>query len=243
MHRLVTLILHARAPARSDKPASPMAKTVRPARPRRTDASAQEAAPAPAAARRGKASEAESSDASPGVGARLRFLRDMHGLSQRELARRAGLTHATIGSIERDAISPSVGSLRKILDSFPMTLSEFFALDPESETQVFFTHAELLEVGGGGISLRQVGHNLKGRPLQLLLERYAPGAETAKVPYSHVGDEGGIVIQGQVEITVGGVTRVLGPGDGYLFSSRLPHKFRNLGNEEAVVVSANTPPV
>jgi mannose-6-phosphate isomerase-like protein (cupin superfamily) len=58
-----------------------------------------------------------------------------------------------------------------------------------------------------------------------------------------VGDEGGIVIQGQVEITVGGVTRVLGPGDGYLFSSRLPHKFRNLGDEEAVVVSANTPPV
>ncbi len=188
-------------------------------------------------------SEATASDPSEGVGSRLRYLRDMHGLSQRELARRAGLTHGTIGSIERDAISPSVGSLRKILDSFPMTLSEFFALDPDSETQVFFGHAELMEVGGGGISLRQVGHNLKNRPLQVLLERYAPGAETAKAPYSHIGDEGGVVIQGQVEVTVGGATRVLGPGDGYLFSSRLPHKFRNVGPGEAVVVSANTPPV
>jgi len=188
-------------------------------------------------------SEANASDPSEGVGSRLRYLRDMHGLSQRELARRAGLTHGTIGSIERDAISPSVGSLRKILDSFPMTLSEFFALDPDSETQVFFGHAELMEVGGGGISLRQVGHNLKNRPLQVLLERYAPGAETAKAPYSHIGDEGGVVIQGQVEVTVGGATRVLGPGDGYLFSSRLPHKFRNVGPGEAVVVSANTPPV
>lgn len=186
---------------------------------------------------------ADAGDPSAGVGSRLRYLRDMHGLSQRELARRAGLTHGTIGSIERDAISPSVGSLRKILDSFPMTLSEFFALNPDSETQVFFGHGELMEVGGGGISLRQVGHNLKNRPLQVLLERYAPGAETAKTPYSHIGDEGGVVIQGQVEVTVGGATRVLGPGDGYLFSSRLPHKFRNVGTDEAVVVSANTPPV
>jgi transcriptional regulator with XRE-family HTH domain len=188
-------------------------------------------------------SDADAGDPSAGVGSRLRYLRDMHGLSQRELARRAGLTHGTIGSIERDAISPSVGSLRKILDSFPMTLSEFFALNPDSETQVFFGHGELMEVGGGGISLRQVGHNLKNRPLQVLLERYAPGAETAKTPYSHIGDEGGVVIQGQVEVTVGGATRVLGPGDGYLFSSRLPHKFRNVGTDEAVVVSANTPPV
>ncbi|MEI6028837.1 MAG: cupin domain-containing protein [Betaproteobacteria bacterium] len=187
--------------------------------------------------------DADAGDPSAGVGSRLRYLRDMHGLSQRELARRAGLTHSTIGSIERDAISPSVGSLRKILDSFPMTLSEFFALIPDCETQVFFDHGELMEVGGGGISLRQVGHNLKTRPLQILLERYAPGAETAKAPYSHIGDEGGVVIQGQVEVTVGGAKRVLGPGDGYLFSSRLPHKFRNVGPDEAVVVSANTPPV
>lgn len=167
----------------------------------------------------------------------------MHGLSQREMARRAGLTHATIGAIEREVISPSVGSLRKVLDSLSMTLSEFFSLDPEGTAQVFFSPDELLEVGGDGISLRQVGCNLKGRPLQMLLERYAPGAETAKTPYSHAGDEGGVVIKGQVEVTVGGTTQVLGPGDGYLFSSRLPHRFRNVGTEEAVVVSANTPPV
>jgi transcriptional regulator with XRE-family HTH domain len=212
---------------------------------RSTRAAAAESKPAKAAkpAKQPPAADVGGGDANSGVGARLLFLREMHGLSQRELARRAGLTHATIGSIERDAISPSVGSLRKILDSFPMTLSEFFALEPESETQVFFSQRELLEVGGGGISLRQVGHNLKGRPLQVLLERYAPGAETAKTPYSHIGDEGGIVIQGQVEVTVGGATRVLGPGDGYLFSSRLPHKFRNVSDQEAVVVSANTPPV
>jgi transcriptional regulator with XRE-family HTH domain len=180
---------------------------------------------------------------SAGVGARLRYVRELHGLSQRELARRAGLNHGTIGCIEKETISPSVGSLRKILDSLPMMLSEFFSLDPDIETQVFFRRDELLDVGAGGISLLQVGRNLTGRPLQILLERYAPGAETAAQPYSHKGDEGGVVIQGQVEVTVGGVAKVLGAGDGYLFSSRLPHRFRNVGDDEAVVVSANTPPL
>ena len=238
--RLATLEVHIATHATVASMPSPV---------RRSAAAADEPTPDPKTAKRGRRPEGSASietpggDASAGVGARLRFLRGMHGLSQRELARRAGLTHATIGAIERDAISPSVGSLRKILDSLPMTLSEFFALDPAAETQVFFGKDELLEVGGGGISLRQVGHNLKGRPLQVLLERYAPGAETAKTPYSHSGDEGGVVIQGRIEVSVGGSTRVLGPGDGYLFSSRLPHKFRNVGDDEAIVVSANTPPV
>jgi transcriptional regulator with XRE-family HTH domain len=182
-------------------------------------------------------------DMSAKVGDRLRFLREMHGLSQRELARRSGLTHATIGAIERDAISPSIGSMLKIVESFPITMSEFFSLDTSNTPQVFFRNAEMIESGGAGISVRQVGKILKGMPLQLLIERYAPGTETARAPYSHPGDEGGVVIQGQLEVTVGGSSCVLGPGDGYLFSSRLPHKFRNIGKEEAVVVSANTPPL
>ena len=131
----------------------------------------------------------------------------------------------------------------KIVESFPITMSEFFELDTESVPQVFFTREEMHESGSRGISIRQVGHDLKGIPLQLLVHRYGPGTETAKAPYTHAGDEGGVVIQGQLEVTVGGSVRVLGPGDGYLFSSRLPHKFKNVGDDEAVVVSANTPPL
>ncbi|MCA3253338.1 MAG: cupin domain-containing protein [Pseudomonadota bacterium] len=58
----------------------------------------------------------------------------------------------------------------------------------------------------------QVGHDRKGRPLQLLIERYAPGTGTATAPHSHSGDEGGAVIQGQLEVTVGGRRGVPGPG-------------------------------
>lgn len=177
------------------------------------------------------------------LGRRLKYVRELFGYSLRELGQRAGLTHATISFIERGKISPAVGTLRKILDSFPMTLSEFFALDPASEPTVFFGRNDLLEVGGGGVSLKQVGRNLKGRPLQLLYERYAPGAATASEPYAHDGEEGGVVVAGRIEITVGNQTRVLDAGEGYLFPSRVPHRFRNPGPEECVIVSANSPPV
>ena len=48
-------------------------------------------------------------------------------------------------------------------------------------------------------------------------------------------------IAGQVEVTVGSQVRVLGPGEAYYFESRVPHRFRNVGEDEAVIVSANTP--
>jgi mannose-6-phosphate isomerase-like protein (cupin superfamily) len=41
---------------------------------------------------------------------------------------------------------------------------------------------------------------------------------------------------------VGDQRRVLGPGDAYYFDSRLPHRFRNIGEEVCEIVSACTPP-
>ena len=49
------------------------------------------------------------------VGARLRMVRDRFGLSQRELAKRAGVTNGTISLIEQNRVSPSVSSLKKCL--------------------------------------------------------------------------------------------------------------------------------
>ena len=187
------------------------------------------------------AKPAKSSDAIE-LGQRLKYVRDLFGFSQRELGAKAGLTHGTISFIEAGRTSPAVGTLRKILDSLPITLAEFFAIDPSSEPQVFFGNDELVEVGGGGVSLKQVGRNLKGRQLQILYEHYPVGAETASEPYSHDGEEGGVVVKGHIEITVGNQTRRLGAGEAFLFPSRVPHRFRNPGPGECVIVSVNSPP-
>jgi transcriptional regulator with XRE-family HTH domain len=176
------------------------------------------------------------------LGQRLRSLREMRGLSQRELAKRAGVSNALISLIEQNRTNPSVGMLKKILGGIPLSLGDFFAMEMAPRRQVFFLAEDLSEIAGGAISYRQVGLDLRGRSLQLLHERYAPGADTGSTLLRHEAEEGGLVIAGELEVTVGDQRQILKAGEAYYFDSRLPHRFRNLGEVDAVVVSACTPP-
>lgn len=176
------------------------------------------------------------------IGGRLRQLREKAGLSQRALARRAGITNSTISLIETNSTNPSVGALKRILDAIPLGLADFFAFEPEVDRRPFFRADELVEIGKGAISYRQVGRSVRGRKLQMLWECYQPGADTGRVALSHEGEECGLVISGRIEVTVDGERRVLGPGDAYSFDSKRPHRFRCIGDEPAYSVSACTPP-
>ena len=176
------------------------------------------------------------------VGARIRAIRLMHGLSQRELARRAGVTNGLISLVEMNRVSPSVSSLKKLLDGVPMSLAEFFTGDFSRSAPVFFEAAELLEIGNEAVSLRLVAAQRAGRQLTLLQERYAPGAQTGEEMLVHRGEEGGIVIKGRIEVTVGGSSRILEAGEAYYFASNLPHRFHNPGSEPCEIVSCSTPP-
>lgn len=176
------------------------------------------------------------------VGNRLRTIRQLHGLSQRELARRAGVTNGLISLVEMNRVSPSVGSLKKLLDGIPMSLAEFFTGDFNQRTPVFYGADELVEIGNEEVSLKLVAAQRAGRQMTLLHERYAPGAATGEEMLEHRGEEGGVVVRGQIEVTVGNDTRVLGPGEAYYFPSNLPHRFRNPGREVCEIVSCCTPP-
>jgi transcriptional regulator with XRE-family HTH domain len=176
------------------------------------------------------------------LGARLRRVREAAGLSQRLLAKRAGVTNSTISLIEANHTNPSVGALKRILDAIPIALAEFFSFDLEQVDSPFHRGAELVEIGKGAISYRQVGRSLVGRQLQILDECYQPGGDTGRIPLSHDGEEGGVVISGLLEVTVDDERCVLGPGDAYAFSSLRPHRFRCIGDEPVRVISACTPP-
>lgn len=188
------------------------------------------------------------------VGARLAGIRRENGLSQRQLSERAGVPHGLISMVERNHSSPSVASLRRILGGIPMTMAEFF--EPEGvarpASQVFFSPADLVDLTSrlshekgaetaGKLILRQVG-DARAHNLQILHEVYEPGADTGESMLEHESHEGGVVLKGEIELTVGEQVRVLKAGDAFLFDSRQPHRFRNIGSIRATVVSACTPP-
>jgi mannose-6-phosphate isomerase-like protein (cupin superfamily) len=135
-----------------------------------------------------------------------------------------------------------VSSLKKVLDGIPMALADFFTLDLGGQPQVFFPQAELSNIGTGSVELRLVGSRLAKRAMSILHERYVANADTGEEMLTHAGEEGGVIVKGRIELTVGGETRILGPGDAYYFKSTLPHRFRNAGRDECEIVSASSPP-
>jgi transcriptional regulator with XRE-family HTH domain len=176
------------------------------------------------------------------IGTEIRRLRSRQGLSQRQLALLAGVSNATVSLIEAGRTDPSLGMLKRILDALGVSLAEFFAGRRDGGGKFFYTREELTEIGSGPISYRQVGGDLLDSKLQILHERYRPGADTGQSMLSHEAEEGGIVLAGRLEVTVADQVRTLSAGDAYRFNSRLPHRFRNTGNEDCIVVSACTPP-
>ena len=176
------------------------------------------------------------------VGKKLRSVRTAFGLSQRELAKRAGVTNGMVSLIEQDRVSPSVGSLQKILSALPMTMAEFFTRDMQGRENFVFRADDLPDVGTGNIQYKLVAASRHVRKMSILWEAYEPGTDTGDDLLTHSGEEGGVIIDGEIELTVAGETHVLGPGDAYYFDSRLPHRFRNTGKVAARIVSANSPP-
>ena len=121
-------------------------------------------------------------------------------------------------------------------------LAPFFAGKVSKPEPIVYRADDLIEISRGKISYWQVGRELTGRSMQILHERYQPGGDTGKVALHHLGEEGGVVIRGRLELTVDGTRHVLGPGDAYYFDSSHPHRFRNVGPEECEVVTACSPP-
>ncbi|MCF8475033.1 MAG: cupin domain-containing protein [Emcibacter sp.] len=176
------------------------------------------------------------------IGKRLKVIRTERNLSQRELAKRTGVANASISQIESNHINPTVGALKRILDGIPISLSEFFDEGDRTKEQIFFAAEELIEIGDKGVSFRQVGATLKNNAIQLLHEKYQPGASTGKTALTHMGEECGLVLKGRLMIEVGDQKKILGPGDAYYFESHKPHKFKNIGHDVCELVSACTPP-
>ncbi|MDP1659694.1 MAG: cupin domain-containing protein [Methylotenera sp.] len=178
------------------------------------------------------------------VGLRLKLVRLRHQLSQRALAKKAGVANATISLIESGNTSPSVSALKRILAGIPMTLAEFFSDElPNMKSEVFYRAQELTEISGGeGISYRQIGSAKSGHVLQILYETYDVGADTGLIMLQHEGEEGGVILSGRLEVTVGESARVLGVGDAYYFNSSEPHRFRNAGAQVCTLVSSCSPP-
>ncbi|MCL9781284.1 HTH-type transcriptional regulator PuuR [Vibrio sp. S4M6] len=177
------------------------------------------------------------------IGKNISKLRKQQGLSQRELAEKAGITHSAISSIENGKVSPSVSSLHKIVNVFSLSLSEFFTLEQQEsrEVRVVVKPEELIEIGSDSVSMKLVSRGKQSQVIGFLIEEYAPRSSTGREQIEHEGEEVGTILQGTLELEYNGKTYQLKAGESYIIDTTLPHKFTNHSDTPCKLISAHTP--
>ncbi|HZQ07338.1 MAG TPA: cupin domain-containing protein [Anaerolineae bacterium] len=187
------------------------------------------------------------------LGGKIRQRRKAKKLTLSELASQCNISPSFLSQIERDQAKPSVGTLHNIADQLGVTLAEFFddaqgnndngAAKPAAPLAeiVRADRRKVLVYPNSGIRNELVSPDLK-RDIQMMRVVMPPGESTGDVPLVHEGEECGLVVQGTVEVWVGDEYYVLGPGDAIYQKSTIPHRSRNIGDTEAIVIVAITPP-
>lgn len=163
------------------------------------------------------------------IGAQIRALRRKRGLTLHQVAGAAGLSTAMISKVENGNGNPSINTLVQIARALSVPTAMLFSREDEELDAVQFNHKRVYAFGG--VSYTVVMPDAHGT--RLLLVEAEPGAERGSplFPHSpHEGHEQGILLQGEMDLTVNGERYLLAKGDTISFPSRLVHQWRNPGD-------------
>jgi DNA-binding transcriptional MerR regulator/mannose-6-phosphate isomerase-like protein (cupin superfamily) len=172
------------------------------------------------------------------IGPRLRQARLSTGKSLAEVAKAAEISVGFLSAIERSNMSASVGTLRKLARFHGMNVLDLFEHEDSTHPVVRKNERKALS-GGPGVNMELLarGHTV----LEPHLFRVAPGRGSGSA-YTHEGEEFMFLLQGELEMQLGGEKYRLRAGDSMNFQSSTPHEWHNPGRKETLILWVNTPP-
>ena len=180
------------------------------------------------------------------LGVRIRHARLTLGLRLQDVAGQVGCSESLLSKIENDRALPSLTMLHRIAAALQTTVGKLCTTNDLSDSVVAragerqVVTMDPLRKGTGTRLERLIpydtAHLLQGNIH--IIEEGGGGDGTV----SHEGEEVGFVLEGHLELIVGGQTYALGPEDSFCFRSSLPHGYRNPGPGRARVLFINTPP-
>lgn len=177
------------------------------------------------------------------IGDRLREERVKAGISQRELARRLGLSASMISQLESGMSKPSVGTLYAIVTELNLSLDRVIrgedfprdtpdpALDPTVSPVVHPGDREAIDLASGVRWEELTALSEEG--VDFLHATYEVGGASTpdRSLMRHHGREYGYVMSGTLGIQIGFQEYELNPGDSIAFDSTTPHRLFNKCDE------------
>lgn len=161
-------------------------------------------------------------------GEHLRLIRQARGQTLKDVAQKTGFTQAYLSQVERGRTMPSLASLKRIATGYAVSLVELFADQEANDDEIVLRRADRrrLLFGSGDVVKELLVAKQSGKRMEPLQVIIRPGAGSRGL-YDHAGEEFGLVLSGELEITVEDRVHHLQTGDSFYFASTRRHGFRN----------------
>ena len=176
------------------------------------------------------------------MGEKLKSFRKTNGLTLKDLAAKVGCTDSYLSQIERGKVSPSIATLKQIADSLNVRIVDFF-IDQHSDNDIVTPEDERIVITQKRWKTKicQLVKNVGNKKMQPFYTTIQPGGGS-KEAYSHPGEEFGLVLKGELTLTVDGKSYKVKENESFYISSVQPHSWINQGKVPTVVVWVVSPP-
>lgn len=179
-----------------------------------------------------------STPVSPSVSTQLaenvRRLREARRLTQAQASRQAGVPRPTWATLESGSANPTLGVLVRVAAALQVTLEEL--IGPPRATGRLYPATSLSTRRRGAVRVRDLlPEKLPGVELERM--ELPAGEHMNGVPHKPGTREYLTCEQGAVQLSAGGETYMLSPGDVVVFRGDQRHAYRNPGRESAVAYS------
>ena len=175
------------------------------------------------------------------IGQKIKFLRQQNHLTQEELGDRCELSKGFISMLEREQTSPSITTLKDILEALGTNLADFFN-DAEQEKVVFgnddYAVKEDYDLKSTTCWLIPNAQKNEMEPILVTIE---PGGRTYP-DNPHEGEEIGYVLSGSLVIELGQTRAKAKKDESFCFKPAAPHRITNPGKTPCRFIWVSTPP-
>jgi len=177
------------------------------------------------------------------IARKLKAYRLANRMTLKQLANEAGCTDAYLSQLERGLANPSITILKKVASALRMKVVDFFVEPEIAENDVVMRERERVNINfkEGEAKIQMLVRNIRDKRMQPFYTTIDPGGGS-KGSYSHIGEEFGVVLQGELEINLNGASYRLRKNESFYFSSQTPHSWGNPCKRRTVVIWVVSPP-
>jgi len=173
-------------------------------------------------------------DTAQNLGRNIQTLREARGRTQQQIARVAGIPRATWANLESGAANPTLSVLIKVAHALQVRLEEL--IEPPRRTGRLYRAADLPWREKNTVVVRKLlPETIPGLEIERM--ELPPRAAMGGVPHKQGTREYLTCERGQIELSAGGESFTLDPGDVVVFRGDQRHGYRNTANSTTIAYS------